>query len=388
MEINGGCSDKLSKVKDAFALNFIDSDPEFEQDCGACVAAMVDGELLVDLWGGHTSEAKTELWKEDTIVCVFSVTKAVAAVCMHVLHDRGIIPLDAPIAEFWPAFAENGKEDITVRLVLSHQAGLLYVDNVPDGSIWQDGVYARALEVAAPEWSPGTDAGYHAFSFGPILQELVHRVTGRSLGQVLNEEIATPFDIDFGIGLTEEQNARCATYIGNDRNGTIRGFRFEKDSPVYRAWKALPRNENFNSEDWRRKELASLNGHGNARALARLFSCYSEKGLLSGRRLLSKSTVEDVSREHWSGTDRFAKCPGRFNAGCQLMTPEHSPFGGGESHFGFYGIGGSVTFCDPVNRIVFSYCCNKALTGASGTSKRSVRLIKALYNSLGKNAQV
>lgn len=380
-KISGYCHDDFKSVKSAFGLNFDEDDGDCERALGACVSAVVDGETVVDLWAGYTDTNKTNRWREDTIVCVFSVSKAIASFCIYALYDRGVIDLDAPIAAYWPAFGQNGKADITIRMVLSHQAGLLNAETAPEGSLWQPGVLEGAIEAMAPEWTPGTEAGYHSFTYGPILQGIVRRVTGKTLGQFLRAEITGPLAADFYVGLSEEESARSAQFIGNDNNGTIGPFRNRPDTSIYEHWKALPRDEDFNSDNWRQREFSSLNGHGNARGLARLFSCIANGGELDGVRLLSLETVSDVTKQHWEGVDRFAEAPGRFNAGCQ-MSNELSPFGGRRSNFGFYGIGGSVGFCDPVNKVGFSYCCNKAITGPAGTSELSVRLIDAFYGAL------
>lgn len=385
-ENSGFCHCDFKSVRKAFGLNFDEDDRDGERMLGGCVSAVVDGETVVDLWGGYANPDRTARWQEDTIVTVFSISKAVASFCIYVLYDRSIIDIDAPVASYWPAFAQNGKAEITIRTVLTHQAGLLNADSAREGSLWQTGALEGAIETMAPEWTPGTGAGYHSFTYGPILQGIVRRVTGKSLGRFLREEITEPLGADFFFGLTDEENARCAQFVGNDDNGTIGPFRHQPETTVYQHWKALPRDEDFNSDKWRRQEFPSLNGHGNARGLAQLFACIANGGELDGTHLLARKTIDDVTRQHWQGIDRFAEAPGRFNAGCQ-MSSDLSPFGGRRENFGFYGIGGSVGFCDPVNRIGFSYCTNRAITGAAGTSQLSVRLIEALYASLNSRTR-
>ncbi len=381
--VSGICKDGYEAVKQAFITNFEGNDHPGERDLGACVSVIVEGETVVDLWGGHLDLNRTIPWKEDTTICVFSVTKAVSSFCMYMLHDRKLIDFDEPVATYWPEFGQNGKETITIRMLLSHQAGLMYADDVPEGMLWEPGLIERALELKEPEWPPGTDAGYHSFTFGPIVQEVVKRVTGRSLGNFIRDEVAGPLGISFGIGLNNEENAKCAHFFGNDENGTLKAFRFDVGSIVHDCWKSLPRDEDFNSDNWRKREFASLNGHGNARALARLFYCIANGGEIDEVRLSSADTIKGAIQQHWAGIDRFGDCPGRFNAGFQ-MSNEYSPFGRRAQNFGFYGIGGSVGFCDPVNKVGFGYCCNRSISGAAGTSQLTVGLTDALYNVLAR----
>lgn len=232
-------------------------------------------------------------------------------------------------------------------------------------------------------WSRSTSPNYWkaSFTFGPIVQEIVQRSTGNTLGQFLRNEVVSPLGIQFGIGLSEEENARCSPFFVDETNGNISAFRRDTSSSVYRCWKALPRNESFNSENWRKLEFASLNGHGNARAIATLFASLAGDGEVGGVRLLSPSRVRDLSSELWHGMDRFSESHARYNAGFQLSN-EVYPFGGHEGSFGFYGIGGSVGFCDPVNHLAFAYCGNNCISGASATNSLSSRLIETVYRAV------
>ena len=205
--IQGTCAPGFDHLWEVFGANFAASCPEGDPDLGACVSLTLEGETVVDLWGGFRDAAATQPWTRDTIVCVFSISKAIAAVCMHVMRDRGLLDIDAPVAEFWPEFAQSGKAGITTRMVLSHTAGLLRA-NVPEGSLWQPGVLLSAIEAMRPEWEPGVAAGYHSFTQGPILQEIARRVTSRSLGQFLRDELARPLDAAIASGLTADEVAR------------------------------------------------------------------------------------------------------------------------------------------------------------------------------------
>ena len=378
---SGTCASKYERVLAAFEKNFNTVSVEGYRDLGASLCVMVEGETVVDLWGGHIDRQRSEPWKEDTMVCVFSVTKAVASICMHMLHERGVIDVDAPIAHYWPEFGGQGKSGITVRQVLSHQAGLMFSDAAADGKLWCHREMTGALEAKSPEWIPGTDGGYHSFTFGPILQEIVQRSTGKTLGHFLRHEVGAPLGIEFGFGLSDEENDRCSPFFVNEMNGTISAFRHDTRSSVYRCWKALPRDESFNSKNWRKLEFASLNGHGNARAIAKLFACLAGDGEVSGVRLLSPARVRNLSSQHWQGMDRFSESHARYNAGFQLSN-EVYPFGGHPGSFGFYGIGGSVGFCDPASHLAFAYCGNNCISGASAASSLSSTIIDTVYRLL------
>lgn len=376
IEIHGICAPGFEHVRDAFALNFEASPAWDAPDLGACVSATLEGETVVDLWAGYRDADSLRPWEADTIVCVFSVTKAIAALCIHVIHDRGLLDIDAPISAIWSTFGQAGKERITTRMVLSHTAGLLRVD-VPEGSLYQNGTLISAIERMTPEWPPGERAGYHSFTQGPILQEIARRVTGQSLGNWLREELARPLSADFAIGLSDQEIAHCADVIVNEQNGTIAPFRGDPDSAVYKDWSALPRDELFNSQNWRRKEFSSLGGHGNARGIARLLAPLATGGVVAGKRLLSGQTVASAIAEHYSGHDVFAESDVRYAAGFQMSDATY-PFSGSADAVGFHGIGGSLGFADPTRRLSFAYCCNRLIRGGAGTNPLSRNLVEAV----------
>jgi CubicO group peptidase (beta-lactamase class C family) len=376
VEIYGTFAPGFEHVRDTFARNFEESHAWEAPDLGACVSATIDGETVFDLWGGYTDVEASIPWASDTIVCVFSVTKAIAALCLHLMHDRGLLDIDAPIAGIWPDFAQAGKGGITTRMVLSHTAGLLRAD-VSEGSLYQDGALVSAIERMAPEWPPGTRAGYHSFTQGPILQEIARRVTGRSLGTWLHEELAGPLLADFAVGLSDKEIARCADVIVDERNGTIAPFRSDPTSAVYKDWAALPRDESFNSPKWRRKEFFSLGGHGNARGIARLLAPLATGGMVSGKRLFSGPTVSSAISEHYFGHDAFAESDARYAAGFQMSDAAY-PFSGAREAVGFHGIGGSLGFADPTRRLSFAYCCNRLIKGGAGTNPLSRNLVREL----------
>ncbi|MEM6693287.1 MAG: serine hydrolase domain-containing protein [Pseudomonadota bacterium] len=378
--IGGTCRPEFKAVSDAFISNFDDTRWGRDTDAGASVCVRIEGETVLDLWGGYRDAACSSPWSEDTIVCVFSVTKAIAAVVIHALYSECLIDIDAPIARDWPAFAQNGKAQITARMVLSQTAGLLNPD-VPEGSLWHPGVMTRAIEAMAPEWVPGTECGYHSFSYGPILQEWVLRATGTPLNQHLRHRFTEPFALDFFAGLSDAEIARCADIIDNPDNGTLRPFRTDPGQDVYHHWRALDRSETFNSDAWRRHPFFSLAGHGNARGIAGMLSPLANAGQIDGQQVIAPDQVASAIAEHWSGYDRFGQGPGRFAAGFQ-MADDTYPFDGTASTVGFHGIGGSLGFADPVRHVSFGYARNALIAGGAGVNPMSQRMIKALYEAI------
>lgn len=206
MNVDGTCDPRFRAVREAFCENFAS-----RAELGAAVTVSVDGTLVVDLWGGIADKVSGRAWTRDTMVVVFSCTKAATALCAHMLVTRGALDLDAPVAHYWPEFAAAGKEAIPVRLLLNHQAGLAAVDDpLPVGALYDWDTMAAALAAQAPHWEPGTAHGYHAVTFGWLVGEVVRRISGRSLGTFFRDEVAGPLGLDFWIGLPEALAARVA----------------------------------------------------------------------------------------------------------------------------------------------------------------------------------
>jgi len=209
VEIFGTCQPRFDAVREAFAANFAAG-----REVGATFAATLGGELVVDLWAGDADAARTRPWAQDTIVNVFSTTKAVTALCAHMLVDRGLLDVDAPVARYWPEFAAHGKEAITPRHLLSHTAGLAAIRKRLTREAFYDWpAMTAALADETPWWEPGTANGYHALTYGYLVGELVRRIDGRTIGKFLREEVTTPLDIDFHIGLPASEDARVAEMV-------------------------------------------------------------------------------------------------------------------------------------------------------------------------------
>ena len=258
------------------------------------------GKLVVDLWGATATSVVDCRGRSDTMVCMMSVAKGISATAIAMLYDRGLIDLYSPVARYWPDFAQAGKNKITVCQALSHLAGVPVADSAPEGGMYDFDAMARAVAAQAPLWPPGTAQVYHSATLGYIMGMLVRQLTGKSLGRFLREEISAPLGSDYQIGLTASEEARCATMIPSSNNLVSAAKRSPPDSVAFRSWRALPASEDFNSHLWRSSEIPSVNGHGTARAVARIYAALSLGGSLDGVTLGRPSSFAELTKEQLS----------------------------------------------------------------------------------------
>jgi len=368
--IEGTCDARFQGVKEAFAQNFADFG-----EVGAAVAVVVEGETVVDLWAGHADAALTRPWQRDTIANAFSTTKGITAICAHRLADQGRLDIDAPVASYWPEFAQAGKENIPVRYLLSHRAGLPAVrEMLPPGSAYDWDKMASALAAEEPWWEPGTKHGYHALTFGNLVGEVIRRISGQTVGAYFRNEIADPLGLDFHIGLAEAHDARTAELLpmplpepGEDN--PIAKALSDPQSMTFKAF-ANPADlmvpGTVNSRAWRAAEIPAGNGHGNARSLARLYGALARGGDLDGPdgqavRVLTREAIERARVEQSYGEDAVLfGLTTRFGLGFMLDLPEHRIVPQGEM-FGHPGAGGSIGFADPKTGVGFGYVMNKMI---------------------------
>jgi CubicO group peptidase (beta-lactamase class C family) len=362
-------------------------------EVGAALAVHVGKQPVVDLWAGHTDSARTRPWDEHTIVNLYSVGKAVTAVCALRLVEGGALDLDSPVSRYWPEFAQAGKRHLPVRYLLTHQAALPAVFRpLPLGAMLQWEVMTEALAAQEPWWEPGAGHGYHVNTYGFLIGEVVRRITGKSLGTYLRDEIARPAGIDFVIGFGPELDARCADVIpprpgpdGEQRSvlldgdlAALTGFQRMRVG-AYLNPADLSGQGIINSREWRAAEVPSTNGHGNARAVARLYAALSGDGELDGVHILSPATIEMAIAEQVYGEDLVLQRPTRFGLGFQLTMPERR-LGPGPRSFGHFGAGGSLGFGDPDAHVAFAYAMNQ---GRGGWQHKHVRhLIDLVYEAL------
>jgi CubicO group peptidase (beta-lactamase class C family) len=379
VDISGRCADGFGAVKDAFAENF-----EINGDVGACVAVTIDGELVADLWGGTQDRAGTVPWEEDTIINVFSTTKTMCCLSALVLASRGLLDVDAPVAAYWPEFAEAGKEGVLVRHLLSHTAGLPGWDQrLEPTDLYDWDLVTGLLAKQATWWEPGWKSGYHGISQGNLVGEVVRRVDGRSVGTFFAEEIAGPLGADFHIGTGPEHDDRVALVIApdDDAPAALAGQPdVPKDSIPYRA--ANPRLSAEQSWEipWRRAEIPAAGGHGNARSVALAQSVVSAGGTARGVELLSPEVVERIFDVQAAGRDLVLGIGVTFGVGYGLNSPR-APIAPNEHVCYWGGWGGSLVVNDLDAGMTMAYVMNRMGQGTVGDD-RAHRILRACYASV------
>ncbi|MFN8508839.1 MAG: serine hydrolase domain-containing protein [Dehalococcoidia bacterium] len=386
---DGTIDPRFERVREAFEQNFAGQD-----EVGAAVAVTLGGRPVVDLWGGYQDAAKSVPWTRDTVVNVWSVGKAVTAICMLQLVERGLVELDAPVARYWPEFAQAGKETLPVRYLLSHQAGLPAIRKpLPMGLNLTDWpAMCTALAEQEPWWEPGTRFGYHVNTFGFLAGEVIRRVDGRSIGTYLREEIAAKLGVDFMSGFGPEEDHRVAEWIQYQRPAGEESQRpwLERDPVTLEgvdlarvlAYRNPPGHPEWqvNSRVWRAAEYPSTNPHANARAMARIFGALATGGTVDGVHLLAPELIEQANTIQADGEDAVLGRPNRFGLGFQMTIPGVRPLGTGPRTFGHYGNGAVLGFADPDAGLGFGYVCNRA--GRSWRDPRNIALVDAVYASL------
>jgi CubicO group peptidase (beta-lactamase class C family) len=379
--IEGACDPRFVAVREAFQTNFAE-----RHEVGAAVALSVGGRMVVDLWGGWADAARTAPWRGDTLVNFFSVGKGFSAACALLLVQRGLLELDSPVTRWWPEFGAAGKTEITLRQILSHQAGLPVVRApLEDGAMLDWDRMVGALAAQTPWWEPGIAHGYHVNTYGYLVGELVRRACGASLGTLLREEIAGPLGADIHIGLPAGEHGRVAEFLWpTDGFGDgVDASRLSNDELMKRNTYFNPRGASgagwVNRADWRSAEIPSTNGHGTARGVAQAY-----RGLAAGTPegpgpILEPETIAEAITEQVHGEDRILGRPSRFGLGFQLTQAER-PLGPNARPFGHFGAGGSLGFYDPDAEVAFGYVGNHM--GPRWQNPRNKALLDAVYASL------
>jgi CubicO group peptidase (beta-lactamase class C family) len=394
--IRGQCDARFARVREVFEQNF--EGPEV----GAAVSVTVDGRPVVDLWGGYADRERARSWESDTLVNVYSTTKGMTAICAHQLVEQGKLDLDKPVAHYWPEFAAQGKDSLPVRHLLSHRAGLPAVGTpLAKGSVYDWGAVTRALADTKPWWEPGSKHGYHALTYGHLVGEVVRRVSGESLGTYFRNHVAAPLGLDFHIGLEAKHDGRVAHMIPAPQPpaggaapppgvppelaaalGKLMKDMLDPKTLTWAAFHGTPGHpDDPNTRAWRGAEIPAANGHGTARALARVYGALARGGEVDGVRVLERDTIERARTEHSFGPDAvLGGIPMRFGLGFMLRH-DLMPISPNPSAFGHPGAGGSIGFADPDARVGFGYVMNQMQAGLLGGSG-GFALIGALYASL------
>lgn len=378
MEIHGTYDSKFQAVVDQFTKNF-----EELGDVGASYAATVNGEYVCDIYAGYRDAAKTEPWQEDTIVNVYSTTKTMSFLCILLLAERGQLTVGDKVAKHWPEFAQNGKEDIEIRHLLSHSAGLSGLEEKtrPEDLYDRENI-VRLLQEQAPWWKPGTQSGYHAITQGFLLGEVVLRITGKTLGTFFREEIAQPLGADFHIGVDPSDFDRIGELIPPptpivDPNAPAP----DRESIGYKTF-ISPGSDvsQTKTAGWRQAEIPAANGHGNARSVVRVQSVVANLGSCFGVDLLSKETCLSIMEPQIDGQDLVLGVPMRFGLGYGLRSPS-SPIGINANTCFWGGYGGSSIVVDMDANVCLSYVMNKMDAGALG-DPRGFNLNGAFFGAM------
>jgi CubicO group peptidase (beta-lactamase class C family) len=372
-DIKGAFDDRFVGVRDALSANLDSGD-----DVGASVAVTVDGETVVDIWGGSIDEAGRQPWERDTIINVWSTTKTMTFVCALILADRGELDFNAPVAKYWPEFAAEGKGAIEVRHLMSHSAGLSgWSDPMLEEDLYDWDLATSRLAAQAPLWEPGTASGYHAITQGYLIGEVVRRITGETIGTFFAKEVAGPLGADFHIGTGPEHDDRVALVIPpppleipeNPSEVILKTFA----NPILRASQSwdIP---------WRRAEIPAAGGHGNARSVAAVQSLIAGGGEVNGTRLLSEAGCRRALEEQSNGMDLVLGVPIRFGMGYGLMS-DLLPLGPNPNTCFWGGWGGSLVLVDLDARTVIAYVMNRMGLGTLG-DMRGLAIADAAHAAL------
>ena len=375
MEIHGECDPQFSKVKETFEKLH-----QEDREIGSCFAVYKDGKPLVDLWGGFQDEDRTKPWQQDNLVTVYSTTKGVAAFCIALAMEKGLLKYEEKVSTYWPEFANNGKEDITVGMLMSHQAGICSPETRNVDDYYNQNLMAEKLAGMTPIWEPGTASGYHSMTFGWLTSELILRVTGKSLGTYFREEVGDQHEIDFFIGLPESEDHRVAELVPFDivRNENSEQQKIELTEALKSQRNSAGTLDIHNTKAWRQAEIPSANGQGNAGGLAKFYSLIVPED--NSLKLLKDDTVNQMPTMQIEGRDLILAVQVRWGVGF-ILNKHKVIYGPIEGAFGHSGYGGSCAFGDPENKIGVSYVMNRMLDNFNADG-RSIELINATYECL------
>ncbi len=373
--VQGLTQDRYAAARTQFEENLTKG-----EDIGASFCATVEGETVVDLWGGYADPAKTRAWERDTIVNVYSTTKTMTALTALLIADRGDLDFEAPVAKYWPEFAANGKSAIKVSHLMSHSAGLSgWKETITTEDLYDWEKMTSLLAAQAPFWEAGTAPGYHAITQGYLVGEVVRRITGKSLGTLFREEIAGPLGADFHIGLPASEDHRVAELLPPPPGGGVADMRNQTE---------LMRNMSTNpgidvsatkTRGWRGAEIPAAGGTGNARSVAEIHAILANGGVAKGKRFLSEAGCRKALELQVEGRDLILDVPARFGLGFGL--PGVLPLPNPNSMY-WGGYGGSLIIIDMDARTTFAYVMNKMMPTTMGDT-RALGLAMAMWTAMG-----
>lgn len=369
----GGTSDSRFQP----LVDILDQQLDNGYDLGSSLAVAVDGEVVTDVWGGWSDEAKTRPWEADTVTNVWSTTKTMTALAALHLMDQGKLSPTDKVAAHWPEFAAGGKADIEVRHLMSHTSGVsAWAQPVTTDDVLDDEKATSMLAAQAPWWEPGSASGYHALNQGHLVGEVIRRIDGRGLKQYFAEEIAGPLDADFTIGSPPENHGRISNVVAPPPLPLPPDL--DPESVMFKTFTGpLPDAEIAHTDAWRAATIGAANGHGNARSVAKIQAVVSNGGASGGVQILSPDTIERIFDEQSHGVDQVLMVPVRFGLGYCLAAADN-PVGVTTGKKCFWGgWGGSIVLNDLDNRITLTYMMNRMQEGLVG-NETSMALINAL----------
>lgn len=373
-EVHGDCDPAFNSVRELLQQRIASGD-----EIGASLCINIDGKNVVDLWGGHADEAHTRSWEKDTITMIWSSSKVVTNLAANILADRGLLNLNEKVATYWPEFAANGKENITVSQILSHTAG---VSSWPLGTTLEEILdvegATKKLEEMAPLWTPGELIGYHLVTQGHLVGEIVRRVTGKTLNQFIVDEIATPLGADFRLGLPEDLWSRAADIVPFTPSPLPA---IDPESIAAKSYAGTPILPSVpNTPAMRARELGAIGGFSNARALARIGSIVSLNGTVDGKQFLSPRAIENMMQEQIAGVDAVLFLYIRFGLGVALPAPQTFPWIPDGRRICFWGgWGGSFFLMDLDRRMTIGYVMNKMHQVIMGNEKTTHDYVREIY---------
>lgn len=371
---SGFTQDRFASVRQAFEANF-----ENGSDTGASFCATIEGETVVDLWGGFADVGRTRPWLTDTIVNVYSTTKTMTALTALLVADRGELDFDAPVKRYWPEFAANGKDNVKVSHLMSHSAGLSgWNEPVTKDDLYDWEKVTSLLAAQAPFWEPGTAPGYHALTQGYLVGEVVRRITGKSVGTVFREEIAGPLGADFHMGLPASEDQRVADLIPPPAGTTI------ADTAQTELSRNMSNNPGVDVAEtrkrvWRGAEIPAAGGTGNARSVAEIHVILANGGVARGKRFLSEAGCRKALEPQIEGTDLILGAPVRYGMGFGLpsaMIPLPNP-----NTLFWGGYGGSLVIIDMDARGTLAYAMNRMAPTTTG-DMRAYGLAMAVWQGM------
>ena len=377
MEIRGHCDERFSAVRDAFEANFL-----ADEELGASAAVTVEGQYVVDLWAGKRNH-NGDPWEKDTIVNVYSTTKTMASICILMLADRGVIDFEAPVADYWPEFARNGKDSVLVRHVMTHQTGCSgFPRPVTPEELYDHDLMADLLAGMQPWWEPGTAPGYHAVTQGTLQAELLRRIDGRTIGTFFRDEVTGPLSADFHIGLPLSEGHRVAQ-LDVPQGGIDQIVEGQPDSIALRTFRSCRLDgTETETDEWRRAEIPAAGGIGNARSISRVHSAIACGGTIDGITLMNPETIEAALERQTFDRDLVLGLNVPYGTGFGI-NHERIPLTPSDRTLYWFGWGGSMGVMDLDERMTISYAMNKMAGGLVGDA-RAFNLIAATYAAIGK----